>query len=88
MAQSVGTGGLQYRPAIAVNDNGCKRRRIIFDLGVTVTVTGMCVMGASMMVAPRVGDIAGDSERRRDRGTRQQAVTKPRTGFEFYQCHW
>ena len=44
MAQSVRAGGLQYRSAIAINNDGRKRRRIIFDAGVTVPVTGMGMM--------------------------------------------
>jgi hypothetical protein len=88
VAQSVGVGGLQYRPAIAVNHDGRKRRRIIFDAGVTVAVPGMGVMRPGMMMPSRVGDVAGDRKRRNDRGTRQQAVTKPGAGFEFYRCHW
>ena len=87
MAQSIGVGGLQYRPAIAVNDNGRKRRRIIFQVGVTVAVPGMGVKHAGMMMPSRVGDVAGDCQRRSDRGARQQVVTKPRTGFEFHRCH-
>ena len=87
MAQSVRAGGLQYRPAIAVNDNGRERRRIIFEAGVTVTMPGMGVMHTGMMMPSRVSDIAGDRKRRSDRGTCQQAVTKPGTGFEFHRCH-
>jgi hypothetical protein len=81
MAQSVRAGTLQYRTAIAVNNDGSKGRRIVFEAGVTVTVPSMGVMPTGMMMPPRVGDIAGDRQRRSDRGTRQQAITKPGTGF-------
>jgi hypothetical protein len=88
MAQSVGARGLQYRSAIAVNYDGRKRRRIIFDAGVTVTLPGMGVMHTGMVMPSCVGDVARDRKRCSDRGTRQQAVTKPGTGFEFHRCHW
>jgi hypothetical protein len=88
VAQSVRAGGLQYRPAIAVDDNGCKRRGIIFEAGVTVAVAGMGVVRTGMIMPSRVGNIAGDRKGRNDRGARQQAVTKPGTGFEFHQYHW
>src|SRR3974377_2461161 len=88
MAQSVRAGGLQYRSAIAINNDGRKRRRIIFDAGVTVPVTGMGMMLAGMMVPSRVGDVASDGKGRSHRGTRQQAVTKPETSFEFHRGHW
>jgi hypothetical protein len=71
MAQSVRAGGLQYHPAIAVNNDGRKRRRIVFEAGMTVTVPAMGgVMHTGMMMPSRVGDIAGDRQRRSDRGTR------------------
>ena len=54
----------------------------------TVTVPGMGVMHTGMVMPSRVGDVAGDRKRRSDRGTRQQAVTKPGTGFEFHRRHW
>ena len=50
MTQGIRTGGLQHRPAIAVDNDGGKRRRIIFDAGVTVTVPGMGVMRLGMMM--------------------------------------
>ena len=51
-------------------------------------MAGMGVMDAGVLVPSRVGDVAGDGKGRSDRGTRQQAVTKPETSFEFHRCHW
>jgi len=45
---------------------------------VTVTVSGVRVMRAGMVMMPRIGDVAGDGKGRGDRGAGQQAVTKPR----------
>ena len=87
MAQSVRAGGLQNGSAIAVNNDGRKRRRIIFDTGVTMAMPGMGVMRTGILMPSRIGDIAGYRKRGRDRGTRQQAVTKPEAGFEFHRCH-
>jgi hypothetical protein len=54
---------------------------------VTVTVSGVRVMRAGMVMMPRIGDVAGDGKGRGDRGAGQQAVTKPRTGLEIHRSH-
>src|ERR1700756_3863442 len=47
----------------------------------------MGVMHPGMMMPSRVGDIASDGQGRGNRGTRQQAVTKPEPGFGIHRCH-
>jgi hypothetical protein len=44
-------------------------------------------MDPGMMMPSRVRDIAGDGQGRRNRRARQQAVTKPETGFGIHRCH-
>jgi NADH:ubiquinone oxidoreductase subunit len=72
MPQSVRIGRLQYRSAVAIDHDGRKRRRIIFEPGMamTVPVASMGVMHAGMMMPSRIGDVAGDSQRGDDRSTR------------------
>jgi len=73
MPQGIGAGRLQDRAAIAVDDDRGKRRGIVFEMrmAVTVPVSGMGVMRAGMMVPSGVGDVAGDRKGRGNRGARQ-----------------
>src|SRR5690242_14327768 len=73
MTQGIGAGRLQDRAAIAVDDDRGKRRGIVFEMrmAVTVRVSGMGVMRAGMMTPSRVGDVAGDRKGRGNRSARQ-----------------
>src|SRR5262245_39376728 len=72
MPQSVRIGRLQYRSAVAIDHDGRKRRRIIFEPGMamTVPVASMSVMHAGMRMPSCIDDGAGDSERGDDRSSR------------------
>jgi hypothetical protein len=89
MAQGIRACGLQHGTVVAVDDNGGEWRRIVFAAGVAVmTAPGMGVMRmAAIVVPPRVSYVAGYGKRRGNGGTRQQAITKPRSGPEIHRCH-